>query len=176
MTTLAGWICFSPSRSTYSSPVAFLPEASVSTRVTVLQARTSAPAVCRAVAEAETLVPPTLPANGAFMYKGSNLKFVSITDVLSNTIFIGEKHIPINGFGNPPDSSIYNGASHRQAGVGQPIAKGPTGSGGFGSWHPGVCQFLMGDGTVRVIPVTIDLTLLGHLANRMDGNTVSLDF
>src|SRR5262249_22968857 len=118
-------------------------------------------------------------ANGAFIYKGGNQKFARITDGLSNTIFVGEKHIPLNGFGNPPDSSVYNGdngASHKQAGLGAPIAKGPTGSGQFGSWHPNICQFIMGDATVRAVPNSIDLTILGHLANIHDGNPVPLDF
>ena len=118
---------------------------------------------------------PNLPANGAFIYKGGKLKFMSFTDGLSNTIFVGEKHIPNFNFGNPPDSSIYNGdngASHRQAGVGDPIAKGPNGSGGFGSYHPGLCQFVLGDATVRPIPVNISLTVLGNLANRADGRAI----
>ena len=120
-----------------------------------------------------------LPANGAFMYKGSNLTFLSFLDGTSNTLMVGEKHVPNFNFGNSPDSSIYNGdngASHRDAGVGVPLAKGPTGAGGFGSYHPGICQFVFGDGTVRSLPVSIDLVLLGMLANRQDGNAVSLDF
>jgi prepilin-type N-terminal cleavage/methylation domain-containing protein len=118
---------------------------------------------------------PSLPANGAFIYQGGKLNFARITDGLSNTIFVGEKHIPNFMFGDPPDSSIYNGdngASHRQAGIGAPIAKGPTGSGGFGSYHPGVCNFVLGDGTVRPIPVNISLTVLGNLANRSDNQTI----
>lgn len=118
-------------------------------------------------------------ANGAFIYKGGKLKFMQITDGLSNTIFVGEKHVPNFQFGVSPDSSVYNGdngASHRQAGIGAPIAKGPTGSGQFGSYHPGFCLFVFGDGTVRPIPVTIDLALLGNLANRRDDKVVNLEF
>lgn len=122
---------------------------------------------------------PSLPANGVFIYKGGNLKFLSITDGLSNTLFVGEKHIPANGFGNPPDSSIYNGdngASHKQAGVTAPLARGPTGSGQFGSWHSGICQFVFGDGSVRALSVAIDLNALGYLANRQDGQTITADY
>lgn len=123
---------------------------------------------------------PSLPANGPIIYKGGNLKFTSILDGVSNTIFFGEKHVPLNSFGvGSTDGSVYNGdhgAAMRQAGVGAPLAKGPTGSGGFGSWHPGFCQFVLGDGTVRAIPVSIDLAILGRLANRMDGAAVPLDF
>jgi hypothetical protein len=45
----------------------------------------------------------------------------------------------------------------------------------FGSWHPGVCQFVMGDGAVRVIRNEIDLTTLGYLAHRFDGNAINID-
>ena len=118
-------------------------------------------------------------ANGAFVYKGGKMKFVQILDGLSNTLFIGEKHVPNFNFGVSPDSSVYNGdngASHRQAGIGAPLAKGPMGTGQFGSYHLGHCLFLLGDATVRPIPNTIDLAVLGYLANRRDGQTVSLDF
>lgn len=128
-------------------------------------------------------------ANGAFIYKTGNLKFAQITDGLSNTIFIGEKAVPVGRFGigprtvgtvsGGPDGAMFNGdhgSSFKSAGVGAPLAKGVTGSSGFGSWHPGFCQFVFGDGTVRAIPVSIDLTLLGHLANRRDDTAVSLDF
>ena len=130
---------------------------------------------------AASQTPPGLAANGAFIYKDPNirLRFATILDGLSNTIFVGEKHIPLNGFGNPPDSSIYNGdngASHKQAGIGAPLAKGPTGSGQFGSWHPQICHFVMGDGTVRSISVSIDIAVLGNLANREDGKAINFDF
>ncbi|MEA1950234.1 MAG: DUF1559 domain-containing protein [Planctomycetota bacterium] len=116
------------------------------------------------------------PANGAFWYKGQPLRFNDITDGLSKTVFIGEKHIPNHRFGYYPDSSIYNGdhgASFKQLGIGAPLAKGPTGSGGFGSYHPGICQFVLGDGSVQIINVSIDATTLGYYANRHDGQMIT---
>ena len=44
----------------------------------------------------------------------------------------------------------------------------------FGSWHPGVCQFVMGDGSVRAANVTTALRVLKALAVVDDGETVSL--
>jgi prepilin-type N-terminal cleavage/methylation domain-containing protein len=123
--------------------------------------------------------PPNRPANGAFWYKGVPIPFAKITDGLSNTLFIGEKHIPRSQFGAPPDSSVYNGdhgSSFKQAGLGVPLAKGPAGSGQFGSYHPDVCQFVMGDGSVRAIAVSIDATNLGRLANRHDGEVITIDY
>jgi prepilin-type N-terminal cleavage/methylation domain-containing protein len=116
------------------------------------------------------------PGNGAFRYKGKPLRFRDITDGLSNTVFLGEKHIPNHNFGHAPDASIYNGDHGRcmtQLGVGAPIAKGPSGKGGFGSYHPGICQFVMGDGSVQAIAVSIDATTLGYLANRQDGAVIA---
>lgn len=56
-----------------------------------------------------------------------------------------------------------------------------TGTGGgpgqrFGSYHPGVCQFVFCDGSVRAIPVGIDITTLTRLVVRNDGDHVRLDF
>jgi len=124
------------------------------------------------------------PANGAFRYKNLKmlLRFRDITDGLSNTLFIGEKHVRPHLLGIADDSgdrdgSIWNGdhaTSFRSAGVGAPIAKSPISGGNFGSWHPGMCHFLFGDGSVKPIAVEIDLTTLGRLANRMDGNPVDV--
>lgn len=43
---------------------------------------------------------------------------------------------------------------------------------GFGSLHPGVCQFVLGDGAVRSFPVSMSYTTLDRLADVRDGNTV----
>jgi prepilin-type N-terminal cleavage/methylation domain-containing protein len=118
----------------------------------------------------------TTAANGAFIYKGGRLTLTHIVDGSSNTIFIGEKHIPQFRFGQPPDSSVFNGdhgSSFKRAGVGALLANGPTGSGQFGSYHPGVCPFLMGDGSVRTLAVSIDATNLARLANRKDRQPIT---
>ena len=65
------------------------------------------------------------PGNGAFWYKGQPLTAADIRDGLSNTIFVGEKHVPRYAFGESPDSSIFNGdhdGGMRKAGVGAPLA------------------------------------------------------
>jgi prepilin-type N-terminal cleavage/methylation domain-containing protein len=118
-------------------------------------------------------------ANGPFWYKGKPMRLSMITDGLGNTIFIGEKHISVielnfEGSGYNGD----NGQPFKKAGVGNPIIKVPTqtcSASRFGSWHPGVCMFVMGDGAVRPIRVEIDLTTLGYLARRDDGQAVSFD-
>ena len=134
-------------------------------------------------------------------------KISSITDGTSNTFLAGEKHVPQGMFGRLKvgDGSIYCGVwttySGRAAGIGHPLAKGPTdvsptvavprpaGSTGtwrpgndavyakkFGSWHPGVCQFVFGDGSVKAIRTSIDEVNLARLAARNDGEVISGDF
>jgi prepilin-type N-terminal cleavage/methylation domain-containing protein len=50
-----------------------------------------------------------------------------------------------------------------------PLVKAPTAVGGFASAHPGVVQFVMGDGAVRVVRQTIDMTVYQRLGHRADG-------
>ena len=87
--------------------------------------------------------------------------FAQIRDGTSNTIFIGEKQVPTRCFGhavnpNDPsevchDTSIYNPdnlqRSCRFAGPGFGLARSPEESvnDNFGSFHPGVCQFVFGE-------------------------------
>ena len=117
--------------------------------------------------------------NGPFWYKGKPMRLAMITDGLGNTLFLGEKHISVKELDF--EGSTYNGDNgqpFKKAGVGNAIIRSPTITGNmsrFGSWHPGVCQFVMGDDSVRVIRNEIDLTTLGYLAHRFDGNAVNLD-
>jgi len=57
-----------------------------------------------------------------------------------------------------------------------PVNTGPGGDGsyGFGSWHPGICQFLVGDGAVRSLEVTTPTIILHKLGCVNDGFSVTL--
>jgi prepilin-type N-terminal cleavage/methylation domain-containing protein len=108
------------------------------------------------------------------------MTFAQITDGLSNTIFVGEKHVPLGKWGQGPlDCSIYDGdywiCSSRSAGTLYPIAKTPaeiSDRPGFGSYHPELCQFTLGDGSVRPLSVNIDPKVMERLANPSDGQPV----
>ena len=82
---------------------------------------------------------------------------------------------------------MYDGqmlpSSSRLGGVGMPISGGPGDADapwlfdehanyGFGSWHPGVCQFVLADGSAQAIDNDIDERVLGALCNRADGEVV----
>ncbi len=110
----------------------------------------------------------------------ATLSFTRIRDGLSNTIFVGEKHVPEAWFtrSDRGDGLVYEGvhppyAYARIAGPGFPLA-GPndlsdTGPSRFGSFHPGICQFVMGDGSVRAVQVSLAEDVLYRLAHRADG-------
>jgi hypothetical protein len=76
---------------------------------------------------------------------------------MSYTILLGEKHVLEGGFGQGAlgDNSIYNGeyaaSFARLIGADHPLSTGPTDAyrTNFGSWHSGICQFLMADTSVR---------------------------
>jgi len=129
--------------------------------------------------------------DGNKRWKG-RLTFASITDGLSNTTLMGEKHVvakDLNKGGNQggsADGNIYISDQtawyecHTVRNNDHPfiLGKGPQDTVPterykmFGSWHPAVCQFLMGDGAVRVIQNNVDRTTLRNLGDRQDGNTV----
>ncbi len=117
----------------------------------------------------------------------SQTRFEDITDGLSNTFFVGEKHVQRGRFGmnkgqdatpTDGDSSIYNGDDawvvSRAAGPKYPLATAPEDPFNFqfGSYHPGVCQFLLGDGSVRAVSNATPGTTLSLLAQRADGQPV----
>ena len=111
-----------------------------------------------------------------------DIGFDQVTDGLSKTILAGEKHIQEGSLysdKNFIDQSIYNGdyteAYNCAGGPSFPIARGsthPNSYATFGSWHPGVCQFVFGDGSVHAIETSIDLVTFRRLAVRNDGEPV----
>ena len=106
----------------------------------------------------------------------SRTTFDSVADGLSNTIFIGEKHIQNNQFGLVKgDRTIWNGDAadvfSRVAGPAKGIVADLNSSTNqrFGSYHTGVCQFLFGDGSVKPISVTTPESTMSLLIRRDDG-------
>ena len=127
--------------------------------------------------------PPNPTATGAFRSQWAasdpRLSLASVTDGLSNTIFLGEKHVKITDFGvgagSSGDGAIYNGnrGSVMRYG-GTTLARSPTDADGgqFGSYHSGICQFAFGDGSVRAIAVSVPKTTLMFLVNIDDGQVI----
>lgn len=127
--------------------------------------------------------------NGALSLgeKGKGNRLKEITDGVSNTLLIGEKHVAITMLTKGPtnalvpmDCSIYDAANYlchnRGAGLTYPLATSikDTTSLVFGSWHPQVVQFVFCDGSVHTLSVAIDLQTLDNLANIQDGNVLGI--
>jgi prepilin-type N-terminal cleavage/methylation domain-containing protein len=126
------------------------------------------------------------------------VNMLGVTDGTSNTLMFGEKHIrrtQLDGKGE--DRSVFNGdtevgavsreAGHRRSGAGgitgtiqggseRPLTTNPNdgfvASSRFGSYHTGVVNFVLVDGSVRGIRTTIDNETLMRLAIRNDGLVV----
>jgi len=132
------------------------------------------------------------PNNGCFrMYNNwsssgtspmPGVTFQEISDGLSSTVLVGDKHVPIKQLGIlGAEGPAYNGDkgwAFCALGPGRTLGRGPNDSATsrFGSYHPGVCNFLFGDGHAQSIRNSMDATTLGRIASRNDGQTVgSLD-
>jgi hypothetical protein len=137
----------------------------------------------------------TNPATLAIQFT-STTSFATATDGLSNTIIIGEKHVLPGTFGDSTqgDGCIYSDDApgfHRIVGLQTktsagapvnppqpwPLAQGPNDNGvrafrKFGSWHPGITQFVFGDGSVHAISLNADLQAMTWLARPDDGQTI----
>jgi prepilin-type N-terminal cleavage/methylation domain-containing protein len=137
---------------------------------------------------------PTLTGSGTSQRATSFVGIVNfggITDGTSSTFLAGEKHVPQGMFGRAKvgDGPLYSGSwtafAGRIAGIEDPLARGPNDldrSGGiqdgvyarrFGSWHPGVCQFVFCDGSTRAVRTSIDTANLRRFAVRNDGEVIT---
>ncbi|MFN3151605.1 DUF1559 domain-containing protein [Bremerella sp.] len=119
--------------------------------------------------------------------------FAAITDGLSNTAIIGEKDVTVNELGrccggtdNADGSWLFNDGSWREYNIARNIrhrfGRGPNDTGsstdpanavGFGSWHPGITQFLLGDGSVTNLSVTTPELVRRQYGHRSDGTVIS---
>jgi hypothetical protein len=71
---------------------------------------------------------------------------------------IARDNLPGNGSGGEDPRIVFN-SGHK---------------GGFGSWHPGICNFLLGDGAVVALPITTASVTLRRFAIVDDGESVQL--
>ena len=124
------------------------------------------------------------------------VRFAEIIDGLSNTIFAGDKRLntsSIGGFQGDDNEGYTCGMDHdsvrwcgnpSSATVGIPLSAGPIGgthmsdpnagdgAQRFGSSHPGVVQYLWGDGTVRSVTYSVARDAFVAMCLASDGTTL----
>ncbi|MDA0660854.1 MAG: DUF1559 domain-containing protein [Planctomycetota bacterium] len=143
--------------------------------------------------------------NGKPIRQKYGLAFKDITDGLSRTLFIGEKHVALlpesvcptckygsfaNADGAAYDSdwkTIYmrwvgwrtHPLAASETDRGEAVARFNGGSSPyfafFGGPHKGLTQFVFGDGHVQGVSASTSMTVLSNLARRSDGQAVGLE-
>jgi hypothetical protein len=118
--------------------------------------------------------------NDALHY-GVGQRFAEISDGLSPTIVMGEKHVMLPSFKLQPatldesDFCVYAGRAAFSVGrIGGPSApfaltQNDSYRNQFGSWHPGIVPILFGDGSTQTLRNSMSTTTLGALCGSHDG-------
>jgi hypothetical protein len=124
------------------------------------------------------LFPYTNPTYFIVSLRGRQIHRVEVTDGETNTLLIGERHIPRNSLTvGPYDSSIYNGdhqVARRFLGPNHPVAQKSTDRiEAFGSDHHGIWNALFADGSVRSLQKSINLTIAAAYATRAGGEVIA---
>ncbi|HEY1378072.1 MAG TPA: DUF1559 domain-containing protein [Gemmataceae bacterium] len=122
------------------------------------------------------------PSNNVPAAASKALKLTDIPDGTSNSIMLGEKHIPIALLLDPTvDCVAYSSGMQdsyvRFGGPTMPLAIAPDTAKNhqFGSYHAGVVEFAFADGSIHGLNTGISGTVLGYLTNVSDGNPVPGD-
>ncbi|PHR86148.1 MAG: hypothetical protein COA78_38265, partial [Blastopirellula sp.] len=137
------------------------------------------------------------PAATKFRNGKPRATFASITDGMSNTLIVGDKHVSVKQMGKCCDthtsgtdyrrgtdgSYLYNAGGWREYLVTRNIrhrfGRGPNDDAnadvqvGFGSNHPGIVQFLVADGSVKNVTTTITEWTRRQYGHRSDGTVIS---
>jgi prepilin-type N-terminal cleavage/methylation domain-containing protein/prepilin-type processing-associated H-X9-DG protein len=136
------------------------------------------------------------PNNGIF-YRNSRIGLRDITDGSSTTLMVGERSqnvanatwvgmIPFGRACNNPSWPVqdceasnvlilgHTGPSPDETWIDVPNYK-KAGADDFHSLHPGGCNFLFGDGSIRFIKETINPQVFSYLSTRAGGEIVSSD-
>jgi prepilin-type N-terminal cleavage/methylation domain-containing protein/prepilin-type processing-associated H-X9-DG protein len=111
-----------------------------------------------------------------------SVRISDIRDGTSNTLMVGESHIPEGEelqapFNGPAFLGRYLTHFTRLGGPGIPLAHHSrdkrAGMYSFGSAHRGVVNFAWADGSVKPLSTSINTQVLANLCNRADGMAVS---
>jgi prepilin-type N-terminal cleavage/methylation domain-containing protein len=120
------------------------------------------------------------------VYQRSLVRFEGVSDGTSQTYLVGEKYVRTDyyatGQDNGDDQSMYAGYDidvNRWSGKSPlyypPVrdTAGQLNYFSFGSAHTSGCQFVLCDGSVRLVSYTVDPETHRRLSNRADGLTIA---
>ena len=126
--------------------------------------------------------------DGVF-YRNSVTRFADITDGLSNTLFIGERGSNLarsTWTGSVPMGVVPAAVSGLPAGAAPVLVLGNTSDSGgiylpngqqsvtgFSSFHTGIVQFLLGDGSVHSIANSVTPSMWTALGSRAGGEVIA---
>jgi len=115
------------------------------------------------------------PSNGNGMFfHNSKLRFSSVTDGLSNTLMVGERHSKIE---HSTWTGVVNGGAEAMARIVGAADHTPNDEHAhfddFSSLHPGGVMFLNADSSVRFLANTVNLNTYKAMATRAGGEVIS---
>ncbi len=123
--------------------------------------------------DCEGLGPGVICKSDGVFHHLSSIRFADVTDGLSNTIVVGER---ASRKGNSTWLGMILGGEESMARILGITDHPPNAAGGhlddFSSEHPAGTNFVLGDGSVRLVTETIDLNVYRALATRSGGEVV----
>ncbi|MEM9824972.1 MAG: DUF1559 domain-containing protein [Planctomycetota bacterium] len=120
--------------------------------------------------------------NNGLLFRNSKIRYRDIYDGTSFTVLLGETlpYADSLGWASGTRASLRNLSQLNENAefddLGKPFEGSELETGGFGSMHPGGANFLLADGAVRFLSVSIDPKVMNQLGNREDGTVVRNEF